>query len=255
MVRSNRQPPSVEASHSPVHQMSDRLQDMVLESQDVKDFLTNLAHVIVSEFSGPGLVLWCGITLLRDRRVATVASSSAHARMMDEIQYDLNEGPCLSAARSGETVHVRDFLDEYRWPEYRSAAAGHNIRSVLCVPIPLETPSRCALNLYCTTPEAFTDDTVTEVERFAREASTSLRLAVRVARLTDVTHDLKAAMQSRTVIDLAAGIIMAQNRCSQETAITILKAASSARNIRLRDVAASVVASLTKETSHTHFDR
>ena len=62
-------------------------------------------------------------------------------------------------------------------------------------------------------------------------------------------------MKSRTTIDLAAGVIMAQNRCSQATAMAILKNASSARNVKLRDVAATVVASVSSDaTVTTHFD-
>lgn len=48
---------------------------------------------------------------------------------------------------------------------------------------------------------------------------------------------------------------MGQNRCSQETAMAILKRASSTRNIKLRDVAATVVASVTDNPTVTmHFD-
>ena len=50
-------------------------------------------------------------------------------------------------------------------------------------------------------------------------------------------------MQHRTVIDLAVGIIMGQNRCgSQEEAVAILKTASNHRNMKLRDLAAELVA-------------
>lgn len=62
-------------------------------------------------------------------------------------------------------------------------------------------------------------------------------------------------MESRTTIDLAAGAIMAQNRCNQETAMKTLKIASGSRNVKLRDVAASVVASLSQDPNvRTHFD-
>jgi hypothetical protein len=44
-------------------------------------------------------------------------------------------------------------------------------------------------------------------------------------------------MQSRTVINLAYGVIMAQNRCSQAEAMEILTKVSSHRNRKLRDVA------------------
>ncbi|BBE24655.1 hypothetical protein MN0502_35380 (plasmid) [Arthrobacter sp. MN05-02] len=88
----------------------------------------------------------------------------------------------------------------------------------------------------------------------AREASKSLRMAVRIAKLTDTSDNLKTAMNFRTIIDVAAGIIMSQNRCSHDTAMTILKAASSGRNIKLNAVAAKVVESLGQEAPRTHFD-
>jgi AmiR/NasT family two-component response regulator len=54
-------------------------------------------------------------------------------------------------------------------------------------------------------------------------------------------------MQSRTTINLAAGIVMAQNGCSHEAAIDILMKASSIRNTKFREVAAAVVASVAQK--------
>ena len=59
--------------------------------------------------------------------------------------------------------------------------------------------------------------------------------------------DLSAALKSRTVIDTAIGAIMAQNRCSREAAFQILVKTSSHRNIKLKDVAASIVSSISGE--------
>jgi hypothetical protein len=47
---------------------------------------------------------------------------------------------------------------------------------------------------------------------------------------------------------------MAQNRCGQGAAIEILKSASSSRNIKLRDVAATLVESISNESPSTHFE-
>jgi AmiR/NasT family two-component response regulator len=86
-------------------------------------------------------------------------------------------------------------------------------------------------------------------------ASKALRLAVRISQLAEAKAHLIAAMESRTTIDLATGAIMAQNRCSQETAIRILRIASKTRNVKLRDIAASVVASISHDPRvRTHFD-
>ena len=223
---------------------SPALRDLVLDSVDVKDYLYDLANLAVHRLSTEERQVHCGITLLRPRTAATVASSSRHARNLDEIQYSFRDGPCLRSARTGRTVHLRDLHLDDRWPEYRGAAAAQGIRSILAVPIPVDGEAQSGLNLYSTAPAAFDDDAVRTAELFAREASGSLRLAVRIARLTDARENLRAATESRTTIDLAVGIIMGQNACSQEAAMTILKAASSARNIKLRDVAAAVVQSV-----------
>ncbi|UVJ41242.1 ANTAR domain-containing protein [Arthrobacter sp. CJ23] len=84
-------------------------------------------------------------------------------------------------------------------------------------------------------------------ESYEHIASGALRLSVRIARLSESRQNLMAAMESRTVIDLAAGVIMAENRCSQNDALTILKNASNYRNIKLRDLAASIVASISND--------
>jgi AmiR/NasT family two-component response regulator len=56
------------------------------------------------------------------------------------------------------------------------------------------------------------------------------------------------------VIDVAVGIIMAQNRCSQAEAFELLKSASSARNVKLHVVASGVVESLGQGPTRTHFE-
>lgn len=62
-------------------------------------------------------------------------------------------------------------------------------------------------------------------------------------------------MQSRTAIDIATGVVMAQYWCSQEAAMSILKRASNSRNTKLRDVAAGVIESVSpKPGVRTYFD-
>ncbi|MCU1631432.1 MAG: response regulator receiver protein [Micrococcaceae bacterium] len=158
---------------------------------------------------------------------------------MDEMQYSFGDGPCLTAARTLELVYVRDTRTHERWPQYFVAVTEHGMLSILGVPIPLEGEADCGLNLYSSAADGFTPEAARAVEVFAREASRSLRLAVRIARLSDQAAHLTSALESRTVINLAAGIVMGQNRCGQTTAMSILRAASNSRNMKLRDIAAS----------------
>ena len=232
-----------------------RLQELVLESLDVGDFLGELAEYAGVFFSAPGIKVRCAFTVLRRKKSATVASSDSQARMLDEVQLEFGEGPCLAAMQEMTTVHVPDVASESRWPAYMSTVAGHGVGSILAVPLALEGETRAALNLFSPRPHGFSGEDITGAEEFADQASKSLRLALRIAQLTEARNDLTAAMQSRTAIDIATGIIMAQNRCGQEAALRVLKTASSLRNVKLRDVAASVAASVCGDSPiSTYFD-
>ncbi|MBG6218047.1 GAF domain-containing protein [Arthrobacter sp. CAN_A6] len=230
------------------------LQDMVLESSDVEGFLKGLAKLAADRLSSPGSEVLCGVTLLRPRAKGTMATSSEHARKMDEVQYAFNDGPCLRAAREGKTYTVADFRTETRFGRYTEAIADHGILSALGVPIPLDGDADAGLDLYAETAHAFGPAGIAAAEELAREASKSLRMAVRLAQLTETGNNLRAAISSRTTIDIAAGIIMGQNRCSHDTAMTILKAASNGRNRKLHQVAAAAIESLGQEVPQTHFD-
>jgi AmiR/NasT family two-component response regulator len=53
---------------------------------------------------------------------------------------------------------------------------------------------------------------------------------------------------------MAIGIVMAQNRCDQETAVRILTDASSNGNVKLRDIATSLVQSVGGTGTRTHYE-
>jgi hypothetical protein len=100
-----------------------QLQNMVIESDDVEEFLTGWVSVAAASFTGLYGEVFCGITLLGPRSMVTVTSSSEKARQVDEVQYGFDDGPCLRAALQGATVHIPDFLSKPRFPDYRKAIA------------------------------------------------------------------------------------------------------------------------------------
>lgn len=241
-------------SESPATSISQHLHELVLSSSDVGEFLGELARVSARSLSEPGDEVLCGITLLRHKKAATVASSSPAAQAMDEIQYAYGDGPCMTASREQETVHVEDLEHDGRWPQYAATVRGHGIRSILALPFLLDGETRAALNLYSNRPGRFEARAEELARDFVHQTSMALRLAVRFAHSSDTAANLKATLESRTVIDVAVGIIMAQNRCSQADAFQLLKAASSARNIKLHAVAAGLVESLGQGPTRTHFE-
>jgi GAF domain-containing protein len=232
----------------------DHLQDLVLKTDDVKEMLDELAEFSAVTLTDPANA-FCSITLIQRKKPVTVASSAESAVRLDETQYRAGDGPCLSAIRQQVVVHVPDLTHENRWPDYTAAALGEGVGSSLSVPLVLEGEAVAGLNLYSTRSHGFNGEDISMVETYSYHASKALRLAVRISQLAEAKTNLMAALESRTTIDLATGAVMAQNRCSQETAFKILTIASSTRNVKLRDIAASVVASLSQDpTVRTHFD-
>lgn len=231
------------------------LHDAAVCSTDIEVFLNALARLAVHNLSHPDEELLCGITLLRRKKAGTVASSSERAQRLDEIQYDYSDGPCLKAAREGELVHIADVKEDARWAEYGASVLEEGVRSILGVPITVDSGDAAGLNLYSNEAGRFDDESIEAAQKYARQASRALTLAVRLARQRDAEADLQAALESRTTVALAIGIIMGQNRCSQDEAFELLRSASSNRNMKLRDLAADLVTSADPSTEGAHFDR
>jgi putative methionine-R-sulfoxide reductase with GAF domain len=231
------------------------LHELLLDSPDITAFLTRFTQTMAATVAHGPEEVWCAVTLLREKKAATVASSGPRAAALDEIQYTCGDGPCMTAARTHTLVHVPDVTVEDRWPGYTDAAVAAGIGSVLGVPFELDDEARAALNIYSARPHAYDEADIGAVVHQVGLASSALRLAVRLARHRDAEADLAAALASRTTIDLAVGIVMAQNRCPQEEAVAILKTASSHRNVKLRELAAELVATVSSGPATTHFER
>ena len=245
------------SQHTPVpdaRALAEEMQDLVLDSGDISELLTLLAERAAAEFATSDHEVLCGVTLLRPRKKMTIASSSARAKQVDEVQYRFDDGPCVRAARTGQVQYVPDFRTDTRFSGYSEAVRNHGILSGLGTPIPLDGGATAALDLYAARPDAFDDEARSAVQVMASGASKALRLAVRLAQVADTNQNLLTAMDSRTLILLAAGVIMGQNRCSHDEAMRILRSASSGRNVKLRDVADRVLASIGQRAPATHFE-
>ncbi len=232
--------------------VSAELQDVALDSPDIRAFLDELVARTATDLTRH--VMWCGITLLRHRRPTTVAMSDPDVLVFDESQYKTGEGPCLTAAKTGETVYIPDLRTERRWPAFTRAVADLPVRSIVAVPFPLRGDASAALNLYSQAPDAFSETDIEGARFHAQSTSKAMQLALRIADLSDARDDLSAALAGRTSIDIAVGIIMGQNRCDQATAVNVLKQASNGRQMKLRAVAELVIGRVSSAGIQTHYE-
>ncbi|MDL5199299.1 GAF and ANTAR domain-containing protein [Streptomyces sp. ALI-76-A] len=220
---------------------SSQLTQWLLETKSLEDFLQTLADAALELSRAEG----AGLTLERDGRPLTVVSAGAAATKLDEKQYGQDDGPCLQSLRTGEELLVRDMLRETRWDDYPAYAAACGIRSSLSLPIAADTHTACALNLYAGPPNAFEQVDLQALRSLASQATGAVALAQRIADTQDFADQMQAAMQSRSVIDQALGVVMGQNRCTADEAFGILRSASQHRNIKLRDLCVELITNLT----------
>ncbi|MBT8161758.1 GAF and ANTAR domain-containing protein [Arthrobacter sp. GN70] len=228
----------------PVEHILD-LHDLVTGTADIKgilDGVTRFASAAVTQAAGEEID--CALTLRQRKRTTTVAGSSEKAILLDLIEQNLDQGPCLDALDAGRPVLLADVGTDTDWPQYSRTLAEAGCRSALGVPMDLGERSEAVLNFFAPRPGVFTPDVIDAATTFSDVAGSTLRLAIRIETVEHTNADLKAAMASRSVIDTACGIIMAQNRCTHAEAVTILTTASSHRNQKLHDLAADIVATL-----------
>ena len=214
------------------------LAGVILRDRDLPDILAEITGIATKAIPGAEAT---SITLVRDDRGFTAAHDGQLALDADELQYARGYGPCLDAGRTGLLMHVRDMTTEDRWPDYAAAVVPKGVMSSLSVPLPFQGATIGALNVYAKHQDAF-DETS---ERLGTEVASFVAVAVAnaesYAATADLAHQMQQAMASRSVIDMAKGILMAQNRCTPDEAFTMLSHASQRSNRKLRDIAAAIV--------------
>jgi len=233
-----------------------QLHQLIVESEDIRAFLDGMTtHAAATLSRTTGADIACAVTLRRYKRTLTVAGSSETAVILDRIEQDLGHGPCLEAFRTFTTVLLDDTRNDPRWPLYSRSLEAAGYKSVLGIPVDVgETASAC-LNFFAPAAGQFTAEAIREATVFTGTAGQALRLILRINTAELLADDLKAAMESRTAIDLACGMIMTQNRCTQEQAYKFLLRASNNRNMKVHVVANEIIRRLsgTKQTA-THFE-
>lgn len=170
----------------------------------------------------------------RTGSVTTQASTDDLVRELDQVQYDLGEGPCLSALSDAPLVTAADLVRESRWPSYRPVAVARGVRAQGGVRLYVDGETFGGLNLYATERGVFAGDVTQAAQLFGALASGALSQALR-------ERDLTRALQTRKVIGQALGILMERYQLDEARALQYLTRLSQHSNVKLRAVAAELV--------------
>ncbi len=188
------------------------------------------------------------VTLFERGAYRTAASTAESASAVDRAQYVAGEGPCLDAVEA-PVVYVRAFPD-LRWPTLGSrpvelgvcAAASYRLASAGSprVADPARTATTGSLNIYGSTPDAFSAEAQQIGLILAAHASLAAAVVRERSHLHDQTQQLGEALISRDVIGQAKGILMERLKLTPEQAFDALRHSSKRLNEKLRTVASTL---------------
>ena len=178
------------------------------------------------------------ITMLSRGEPRTPASTDKRSFDLDQKQYQLGDGPCLSALRHQGIEHLVTASDG-RWPEFETAARQQGVAQILSAPMMDGEASRGALNVY--SDSEFGPEAAEIASLFADQLGIAAINATLYVEGRVMADQLQQALESRAIIEQAKGILMGAERCSSEQAFDMLKRASQGQNRKLRDIASEIV--------------
>ena len=214
------------------------LTGLLVDEQSLGAKLQRVTDLALQALDADGI----GVTVMPEGRARTVAASGTPSVELDQLQYELDDGPCLDGLRHDRLVVVDDMADESRWGAFPGRAVGeYGLRSSMSLPLTVAGDPTGVLNCYAVTPGRFDALQCRTGTVFAAQAAMILLTSIRMSEQALLAEQLHNAMSSRAVIDQAIGVIMAQQGCTPEAAFELLRRASQSRNVKLRDVAVGLV--------------
>jgi len=165
------------------------------------------------------------IALSIEGRPASAAITARVALELDLVQYDKDEGPCLTAMKSISAVRI-DLVEEGdRFPHFAVAARRFGVRSVLSLPATLGPVVVATLNLYSRTgPFDETAETVAAV--LGAQVAIAVSRSPEFAAARVVVEEAQRDVDDRTTVDVATGLLMSNEACTVEQAQGLLSHAA-----------------------------
>jgi GAF domain-containing protein len=198
-----------------------RMSGLLLSPETVETSLGLLG--LLAQNTVPGAT-GAGVTIVDERGRRSSGSTDDRVRRADAIQYELGEGPCLTAAVTGELIRMDDLAADPRWPRWAAAAVRLGLRAAMSTPMVAGDVPLGALKVYAEEPGTFDADAEHRLRLFAAQAAifvSNLQTHERAERLSE---GMRQAIRGRDSISMAKGLLMGRNGVDEDTAFRLLLA-------------------------------
>ncbi|HEV2754374.1 MAG TPA: GAF and ANTAR domain-containing protein [Actinomycetota bacterium] len=214
---------------SPVNSLS----DLNLSHESLDSVLHHVGRLGVGVLQG-----WdaAATTLVERDKVATFGSTDDRVDPVDQFQYDKRSGPCVDAL-GGDVQYLDGNEIPPRWRQFAEFAANHDVYSVLSFPLCIDGEVIGALNFYSRERDALRTGQREEGSLFAAQAAVTVANAKSLQEAMTQARQLEDALQTRTLIGQATGLLMGQEGLTSDEAFQRLVKVSQNANLKLREIA------------------
>ncbi|RFA17581.1 GAF and ANTAR domain-containing protein [Subtercola boreus] len=197
------------------------LADTLVAGYDIIDLLQTLVEKCADVLDAADV----GIILANQGgTLETVAATNERSHLLDLMQLDAGQGPCVQAYLSGAVVSVPDLDDAVdRWPVFAMGARELGYGAVHSVPLRLRDDTLGALNVFRDRTGVLSSDDVVAARALADVATIGI-LQERAIRHADTAREqLQHALNSRVIIEQAKGIVSHTHNVNMDAAFQIIR--------------------------------
>jgi len=224
-----------------------RILGLLLTEEKVDQAVHSLSQAIKESVPG---TLGAGVSILdsQARRTSTGFTDSI-VEQADFLQYELGQGPCLTAWASEEPVLIEDLSTDRRWPKWRNAVGSLPIKSVVSAPLIANGQSIGAMKVYASQPFVYDNNTASLMGLFSSPAATLLSHIQSTETPKRISEGLQAALHSRDLVNRACGILMERHKITHQRALQQLIGNARDQSRTLQDVSTELVAGIPADHS------
>jgi GAF domain-containing protein len=221
-----------------LRQALDQLADLRTSPVSVEEALDQVVASADALFGVDGTVL---MLVDRDQVLRNLAGSDRRAALLEELQAEHEEGPCVDAFDDKEPVAADDLGQEDRWPAFSPDAARRDLLAVLASPIPYSEQAVGVVAVFATEPHPWTRAEREAIVAFTELVALLILNAMEATERGRLAAELQVALDSRVVIEQAKGVLVGRHGLTTRQAFERLRRAARDQRRPLAEVSRAVV--------------
>jgi GAF domain-containing protein len=215
-----------------------RFSGQLLEPYDVDAVLGDVMRACTEVFGLAG----AGLALAEEGALRRTIGYPEQVSALEQVQQEQQAGPCVDAFHSGAVV-VIDRLSEHadRWPAYCRIAADLGLTSVVGVPLQLSGNLVGAVDLYSVDRRDWPEDDLRAAQVLSDMVTAFLVNASKLRQQEQLAEQLQQALDSRTVIEQAKGVVAESKQIGVDQAFELIRRHARTHHVTVRAVSEAIV--------------